>query len=93
MNCNECLHHGTVPGSAHLKCVHPKTADSSADPLAEMMAIFAGVGRSGPSADMVMASSMGVTINHHGFRHGWANWPWNFDPIWIETCDCFEKRH
>ena len=35
--------------------------------------------------------SLNVTGSPHGVRHGWFNWPWNFDPIWLEQCDGFEK--
>jgi hypothetical protein len=30
---------------------------------------------------------LGIKLNPHGVKHGWANWPWNYDPIWIES-DC-----
>lgn len=32
-----------------------------------------------------------VKVNAHGFRNGWAYWPLDFDPVWIESCDCFNK--
>lgn len=32
-----------------------------------------------------------VKGNEHGIAHGWFAWPWNFDPIWLESCDGFEK--
>lgn len=28
-----------------------------------------------------------VKVNPHGLNNGWAYWPFNFDPIWIESCD------
>lgn len=30
-----------------------------------------------------------VHVNKHGYENGWATWPWNFDPIWITSCDAF----
>ena len=27
----------------------------------------------------------------HGIKHGWFNWPWNFDPVWLVVCNGFEK--
>lgn len=27
-----------------------------------------------------------VTANAHGVRSGWFWWPFNFDPIWLESC-------
>jgi len=32
-----------------------------------------------------------VKGNEHGRRHGWFFWPFNFDPVWLEKCDGFEK--
>lgn len=31
-----------------------------------------------------------VTGNPHGLRKGWFNWPFNFDPTWLTSCDGFE---
>ncbi len=28
-----------------------------------------------------------VIVDAHGHRHGWAHWPFRFDPIWIAGCD------
>lgn len=27
-----------------------------------------------------------IKINEHGAKNGWAEWPLDFDPIWIEEC-------
>jgi hypothetical protein len=56
-----------------------------------MLAIFAGVGRTDPQVSAAVAE-LNIDINPHGFRKGWANWPWNFDPVWIKNCDGFEER-
>lgn len=34
-----------------------------------------------------------VTGNKHGISHGWFSWPFNFDPVWLESCDGFKKNH
>lgn len=33
-----------------------------------------------------------VKLNPHGVKMGWAYWPLNFDPVWIESCDGFEAQ-
>lgn len=33
-----------------------------------------------------------VTGNEHGKSEGWFFWPFNFDPIWLESCNGFEKK-
>lgn len=32
-----------------------------------------------------------VNANNHGVKNGWFYWPLNFDPVWLEACDGFEK--
>jgi len=27
-----------------------------------------------------------------GITHGWFNYPYNFDPIWLKKCDGFKKE-
>src|SRR3972149_3166222 len=28
----------------------------------------------------------------HGYKHGWFDWPYNFDPVWLEFCDGFKGK-
>lgn len=36
---------------------------------------------------------MAVVLGHpFGIKNGWFCWPWNFDPIWLVSCDSFEKK-
>jgi len=30
-----------------------------------------------------------VTGAESGIKKGWFNWPYNFDPVWLESCDGF----
>lgn len=30
-----------------------------------------------------------VSLDPHGVRNGWAMWPFNFDPIWVESCNSY----
>lgn len=30
--------------------------------------------------------------DYHGVAHGWFNWPWNFDPVWLVACEGFEAK-
>ena len=91
VNCYECKHRGEVPGDAHSCCKHPSTQKDMGDPLSQLMAIFAGVGRVTP-VEGQSGVEMNIKGNAHGIRNGWFNWPWNFDPVWLENCDGFEKK-
>lgn len=87
-NCYQCKHRGEVPGSAHSRCSHPANGKSLADPLANIMAIFASVGRVPP----IQTGGLAVRGNPDGIKKGWFNYPHNFDPVWLEECDGFEPR-
>lgn len=89
-NCYDCKHRRGLPGDAHSRCAHPVVGESE-DPFAEMMAIFASVGRVAPTQDK-RAAQLNVTGNPMGIRRGWFNWPFNFDPTWLVSCDGFEAK-
>ena len=36
--------------------------------------------------DIMMRDIDPPKVNMYAFRKGWATWPVNFDPIWIEEC-------
>ncbi len=88
-NCYDCVHRGTIPGSAHSSCKHPATDAARDNPMLEMMGIFASVGRVPP-----IQADVGLNIkgNAHGIESGWFNWPYNFDPVWLDGCDGFEAK-
>lgn len=33
-----------------------------------------------------------VTGNQHGIKSGWFAWPYNFDPVWLQSCDGFSDK-
>jgi hypothetical protein len=32
-----------------------------------------------------------IKANQHGVKKGWFQWPFNYDPIWLENCDEFQQ--
>lgn len=89
-NCYECKHRGTVPGSCHSRCNHPAFGKVNDDPLLQLAGIFASVKRIPP----VKAEVEGIKVvgNPQGISGGWFNHPFNFDPVWLESCTGFEKK-
>ena len=83
--CYDCKHRDGIPGGAHSRCRHPAVDDTS--PLGELVALMGK--RAGAYFDE--SNPLGVTGNPHGIRQGWFNWPFNFDPIWLESCNGFQK--
>ena len=88
-NCYECEWRGNNPGSAHSCCRHPKNDLVMDDPLGQIMGIFASVGRVAP---VLAETGLNVKGAPHGVRRGWFNWPYDFDPTWLELCDGFENK-
>jgi hypothetical protein len=88
-NCYDCEWRGNVPGDAHSCCRHPKNKKILDDPLMSLMAIFASVQRV-PSMDT--ETGLNIKGNPHGIKHGWFNWPFNFDPVWLDECDGFTNK-
>jgi len=88
-NCYKCKYRGNVPGDAHSCCRHPANKDALDNPLANILAIFAGVQRTPP---VQAETEVTVVGDPHGIRNGWFNWPWNFDPVWLQSCDGFEEK-
>jgi hypothetical protein len=33
-----------------------------------------------------------VTGVEHGIRSGWFMWPFNFDPVWLISCDGYKEK-
>ena len=36
-------------------------------------------------------AQVGVTVTDGAMENGWFDFPFNFDPVWIEDCKGFEK--
>jgi hypothetical protein len=88
-DCYKCLHRREALGSAHSRCAHPKAIEATKNnPMVEVLAILGGVGR-GPGLNV---RALGVTGDSHGIRNGWFNWPMNYDPVWLRTCEGFEEK-
>ena len=85
-NCYQCIYRGEVPGDAHSCCNHPIARKT---PSGELLALLKGHMASimGSGAD-----ALGIKANAHGVRRGWFNWPYNFDPTWLQHCDGFTPR-
>ena len=90
-DCYKCIFRGNIPGSAHSRCRHPSVPKESDNPLAEMMALFASVGRLDPIIDK-SSILLGIKARESGIRRGWFNWPYNFDPVWLLECNGYTEK-
>lgn len=88
--CYRCKFRRDIPGDAHSRCNHPEASPGSS-PLADVMSIFASAGRVPPVANAHAAGKLNISANAHGIRQGWFNWPFNFDPVWLQNCDGYTQ--
>ena len=89
-NCYRCSYRGDLPGSCHSSCKHPDSG--SGDAAGRIFAIFASVGRHAPVGNYNGIIKLNISGDFHGIRNGWFNWPYNFDPVWLLTCDGFKEK-
>ena len=92
-NCYECVYRGGIPGNAHSKCLHPSVVQLVDTPLFELLGML-GSRRLGDMSQQMKSAYKLLNIegNEHGKKSGWFNWPINFDPIWLISCDGFEEK-
>jgi hypothetical protein len=79
MNCYNCKHHGEVAGSAHSSC---KVLDKHPDLMIQCFIAATTLGKVGDF----------VKLHPHGVKNGWACWPLNFDPCWVEECKFYKEK-
>lgn len=98
-NCYQCKYRGEIPGNAHSQCLHPKVAQITNDPLCQLVGLLGsrGIAALGVNLgrDKVLnpgKNPLGISGHEHGINGGWFNWPINFDPGWLLTCDGFEAK-
>ena len=78
MGCYKCIYRGKVPGDAHSCCRYPGNKTGLFDFLED--------------DNIENIVKLNISISRHGFNHGWAYWPVNFDPVWINNCDGFTEK-
>lgn len=76
-NCRQCKFSRSIPGDAHIQCSHPAIESNS---LPIMLSLSMNDGHR-------LKDILGLSFNQHGVSNGWCNFPFNFDPIWVEG-DC-----
>ena len=69
--------------------MHPLIGSKKDDPMTDLLTILGG--RMTYKYSVVLAKVMGVKGSSHGITNGWFNWPFNFDPVWLESCNMFEE--
>ncbi len=82
--CDGCVYRRDLPGNTHSACRHPLTMPAHKNPLGPLIEIM------GHTLPWPSPPSLNVVGDPHGIRMGWFAWPWNYDPVWLVSCDGFE---
>ena len=82
--CFGCNYRERVMGSAHSRCRHPSVSKTT---RGELLAMLAG----SVFVELESARDLDIQANSHGVRMGWFNWPYDFDPLWLENCNGFQS--
>lgn len=77
-DCYQCKFRTNIPGSDHSRCVVMEKADKKNGGLLGFVVGVTGV------------LPNGIQIHPTGSANGWAIWPLNFDPVWIEKCEYYK---
>ena len=84
-DCYKCIHRGDLPGNAHSTCNHPDAPVGGN--LSSLLSMLGGM-----KPPPMPSGELNVVGNPHGIMNGWFSWPYNFDPVWLESCDGFERK-
>lgn len=76
-NCYNCKHRRDLPGSTHSSCKALKEHS-------ELYLIW--------YIQQADGQTENLKLNPHGMRNGWALWPVDFDPCWVERCNFYESK-
>lgn len=90
MDCFSCIHKDFVPGSTHVICRHP--FNDRIFKSRQGMIILLQLATKGFTVQLT-PKELNLKLNSSGIKGGWCNYPFDFDPIWIENCDGFEEKN
>lgn len=90
MNCSECKYSKTIPGDCHLSC-NVINEHVGFEKLSSIQKVNLTTICVLNKAELFESKNI-LEIDTHGFRKGWADWPLNFDPIWINYCKLFQNK-
>lgn len=88
-NCYKCNFRGTLPGSAHSRCNFIKETFSGEEAHATLLEMRLATN----NVELTVKETREplIVMAETGIRGGWATWPIDFDPIWVEKCLMFKS--
>jgi hypothetical protein len=89
-DCHKCKWKENISGDAHVCCKHPSLEKTNNNLQLQLLSLLQSAGRA--SSIPINNSKLNIKGNQHGIAKGWFNFPFNFDPVWLENCDGFEIK-
>lgn len=96
-NCYECKWQRPIQGDAHSYCAHPFVAGYAEHLLGKILIGLVSHKRHLVELEDYMKQPglvrMGISCDPVGFKNGWFNWPFGYDPVWLRSCNGFEPKN
>lgn len=86
MSCYKCKFRGNVIGSAHSCCNVIKSTNDEKSGALELLLASGQLQLTNDVDDPI------VKLDPWGIKNGWAMWPLNFDPVWVNECGFFTEK-
>lgn len=92
MNCHECIYVSQVAGSTHKSCSTLEKLSLDKNIILEISFLLL-LGK----IELTYVNDEEkrvpiIEIDEYGKKQGWANWPLDFDPIWVKKCGFFLSK-
>jgi hypothetical protein len=91
LNCYKCIHRSQAIVLAHSSCNHPATTADLENTYANIMAVLASRGHADPIVSTDVVKQLNIKLNEEGIANGSANFPWDYNPVWVKNCNGFEE--
>jgi hypothetical protein len=90
-DCYNCTYKGSVPGSTHSSCsIISHSVSEELKSTAKMLEASLALGAHALVDENTQEPL--VKLDPHGVKKGWANWPLDFDPIWVQSCPFYKPK-
>lgn len=86
-HCEHCIHRRNIGDYGRVQCCHPKVMEIQEKYPERKPGLIAA------KALNQMGKALNPRINQAAYKNQWFYWPYCYDPIFIESCSGFEKKH
>ena len=92
MNCHECIYVSQVAGSAHKSCSTLEKLSLDKNIILKISFLLLSGKIELTYVNDEERRVPIIEIDEYGKKQGWANWPLDFDPVWVKKCGFFSSK-